>query len=175
MHGCVFFPGGSVGLQELVRGSWLDVAAPWGAGERGQVVKGLYGLPGWFQYQAKHSSRGVRHYQRANKPESWERTGRLWGVVGEWPVREEVVEVGAASFWRFRRSLRSWLVAGARREGDWRRAAYLRGLLRDPDRQRSAVRAVGEFCPESVARQLLRSAGVELELSVDPETGEILR
>ncbi len=116
----------------------------------------IWGLSGWLQYQAKHSSRGVRHYQRANVPEAWrEGTGRLWGVVGDWPVREELVDVSTADFHRFRRLLRSWLVSQARSSGDVRRAAYLRGLLRDPERLRSTVRAVGEFCPEHVARELL--------------------
>ena len=156
LHGCLFLPVGSEGLQELVTGHWLASAAEWGAGASAQYVIPLWGLSGWLQYQAKHSSRGVRHYQRANVPEAWrEGTGRLWGVVGDWPVREELVDVSTADFHRFRRLLRSWLVSQARSSGDWRRAAYLRGLLRDPERLRSTVRAVGEFCPEHVARELL--------------------
>jgi len=61
-------------------------------------------------------------------------------------------------FHRFRRLLRSWLVSEARRDGDPRKVARLRGLLRDPDRARSAVRAVGKFVPESVSRELLLAA-----------------
>ena len=156
MHGCLYFPASSEGLQELVTGHWLASAAEWGAGASAQHVTPIWGLSGWLQYQAKHSSRGVRHYQRANVPDAWrEGTGRLWGVVGDWPVREELVDVSTADFHRFRRLLRSWLVSEARSSGDWRRAAYLRGLLRDPERRRSTVRAVGEFCPEHVSRELL--------------------
>lgn len=160
LHGCLFFPeGSSEGLQDLVRGHWLASAAEWGAGASGQHITPLWGLSGWLQYQAKHSSRGVRHYQRAAVPPAWrEGTGRLWGTVGEWPVREELFDVAAEDFWRFRRLLRSWLVAEARRSGDRRRAAWLRGILRDPDRLRSGVRAVGEFCPEAVSRELLLAA-----------------
>lgn len=159
LHGCLFFPEGSQGLQELVRSHWLAAAGSWGPKASGQHVAPLWGLSGWLQYQAKHSVRGVKHYQRANVPASWrEGTGRLWGVVGEWPVREELIEVETDDFHRFRRLLRAWLVADARRSGDTRRAAYLRGLLRDPERRRSAVRAVGEFCPESVSRELLAAA-----------------
>ena len=159
LHGCVFFAEGPEGLQELVRGHWLASAAAWSPDASGQHVAPIWGLPGWLKYQAKHSSRGVRHYQRANVPEAWqEGTGRLWGVVGEWPVREELHEVGTKEFHRFRRLLRSWLVAGARREGDLRREVYLRRLLTCGDRRRSTVRAVGEFCPEAVAYQLLAAA-----------------
>ena len=187
LHGCVFFPAGSKVTREDVTACWLAAAAEWQPGASSQHVTPLWGLSGWLQYQAKHSVRGVKHYQRANVPEPWrEGTGRLWGVVGEWPVREEVVEVSTKAYHRFRRMLRSWLVAQARLEATRtenpkkkaaaiRRAAWLRGLLRDPNRERSAVRAVGEFCPELVSRRLLAAA--ELRCVVprfDPATGEVL-
>ena len=187
LHGCIFFPVGSPVTREDVVACWLAAAAEWSPGASAQHVTSLWGLAGWLQYQAKHSVRGVKHYQRANVPEAWqEGTGRLWGVVGDWPTREEVVEVSTASYHRFRRLLRSWLVAQARleaaetnspkkREAAIRRAAWLRGLLRDPNRERSAVRAVGEFCPELVARRLLAAAELrECEPRVDLETGEVL-
>lgn len=159
LHGCLFLPQDAQRLQELVTGHWLASAAEWGARDSGQHVNPLWGLSGWLQYQAKHSSRGVRHYQRANVPASWRTgTGRLWGVVGDWPVREELAEISTADFHRFRRLLRSWLIAEARKSKDTRRAAYLRTLLRDPEARRSSVRAVGEFCPELVSRELLAAA-----------------
>jgi hypothetical protein len=165
LHGCVFFPEAStVGLHEIV-GHWLEVAAPWGAGESAQHVQHLYGLPGWLQYQAKHSARGVRHYQRANVPEAWQSgTGRLWGTGGQWPVREQLVDVDVQTYVRFRRLLRGWLVSGARDEGDYRRVGYLRRMLADPERSRSAVRAVGEFCPEDVGWRLLQASMLDLQL-----------
>ena len=161
LHGCVFLP--EPNLEELVLGHWLGAAAEWRPRGSGQSVKALWGLPGWLQYQAKHSARGVRHYQRANVPEAWQSgTGRLWGVLGEWPVREERLNLDRATFWRFRRGLRSWLLSRARvdaaRSGDYRRVAFLRRMLADPERDRSAVRAVGEFCPEPVAWGLLHGA-----------------
>jgi hypothetical protein len=155
MHGVLFFPEGSVGLQEAVRGHWLDVAAPWGAEARGQVITPLWGLSGWLRYQAKHSGRSIRHAQRQGMPPGWTVSGRLWGVVGEWPTREEVHDVPMDEFHRFRRLMRSWLVSEARRSGDPRQVARVRGLLRDPERARSTVRAVGSFVPESVSRELL--------------------
>lgn len=155
LHGAVFFPANGRDRIELVARHWLEAAAEWGPAREAQVVKTLWGLPGWLQYQAKHSSRGVRHYQRTTVPTAWQSTGRLWGVLGEWPSRELVLEVDRQVYWRFRRLMRAWLIAQARTAGDVRRAVYLRRMLSDPERARSAVRAVGEFCPESVALQLL--------------------
>lgn len=170
LHGCLFFPAGSEGLQELVEGHWLEVAREFRPAASGQHVKALWGLPGWLKYQAKHSARGVRHYQRANLPDSWRSgTGRLWGVVGDWPLREERLQLDNREFWRYRRVFRSWLIAEARKDGDLRRAVHLRGMLRDPEWRRSAVRAVGGFCPEHVTRELILIAteGVIPELEED--------
>lgn len=80
------------------------------------------------------------------------------------------------AFHRLRCSVVAWQLseaqAKASREGEWGRVAYLRRALKDPDRRRSAVRAVGEFCPESVARRLLAAAEFrEYEPVVDFETG----
>lgn len=199
MHGIVYFPGNSGVTREDVVAHWLGAAADWGPGAGSQNVKPVWGLPGWLQYQAKHSVRGVKHYQRANVPEAWrEGTGKLWGAWGDWPVREEVIEVSTVSFHRFRRLMRGWLLGGARVElaaaaGPWpsgwdikramkreqaalRRVLFLDGMLRCPDPKLSPVRAVGEFCPEGVARELLAAA--ELRSSptavVDLATGEVL-
>jgi hypothetical protein len=176
LHGAVFFPEASSELGELVVDHWLGAAAEWSPGRHGQMAKELYGLPGWLQYQAKHSARGVRHYQRANVPQAWQRgTGRLWGYVGEWPLRELVLDVDRETFWRFRRLLRRWLLSRARSAGDQRRVTWLRRMLADPERSRCAVRAVGEFCPESVARELLMAAAAfhdESSGSPEPEPPE---
>lgn len=199
LHGCVFFPEGSTVTREQIIGHWLAAAADWRPGASAQHVKALWGLAGWLQYQAKHSVRGVQHYQRANVPEAWqEGTGRLWGTVGDWPVREELIEVSSSAFHRFRRLMRDWLVSGARGQlsaagGPWpasfdievalrkeraalRRLLFLEGMLRCPDRKLSRVRAVGEFCPEDVSRSLLAAAEFRLPPTevVDLDTGEVL-
>jgi hypothetical protein len=159
LHGAVFFPDDGCDRGELVAEHWLSAAAEWSPGRHGQMVKEMWGLPGWLQYQSKHSSRGVRHYQRANVPQAWrEGTGRLWGHVGDWPVREQQLPVDTQTFWRFRRLLRRWLISRARAASDHRRVAWLRHMLADPERPRCSVRAVGEFCPELVAWQLLSAA-----------------
>jgi hypothetical protein len=194
LHGCVFFPEDAGVTQEAVIEHWLGAAREWRPGVGSQHVKALWGLAGWLQYQAKHSVRGVQHYQRANVPEAWqEGTGRLWGAVGDWPVREELVEVSSSAFHRFRRLMRAWLVAGARQDlaaalvtsrnnshaaarGALRRVQYLDGMLRCPDPNLSRVRAVGEFCPEAVSRSLLGAAEYRLLPSelVALDTGEVL-
>jgi hypothetical protein len=159
MHGALYLPKGGLEVRQGVLDHWLAVASRWGAEAQGQTVKRIDGLPGWFRYQAKHSARGVRHYQRANRPEAWQgSTGRMWGVLGEWPSRASVLEVDNETFWRLRRRMRSWLIADARKAGNVQRAVWLRGLLRDPDRARSYCRGIGEFCPEAVATMLLMDA-----------------
>jgi hypothetical protein len=158
LHGCFFFPIGTKNGNELLLDHWLDVAREWRAAPKGQHVKDLYGLSGWLQYQAKHSARGVRHYQRANVPQAWQSgTGRLWGHLGDWPTKELVLDLDQRTFWRFRRLLQRWLIADARsqRDPNHRRIGYLRRMLADPERGRSAVRAMGEFCPEATTRRLL--------------------
>lgn len=181
LHGCMFFPEGTEGLQELVTAHWLAAAAEWEPNAESQHVAPIWDLSGWLQYQAKHSARGVQHYQRANVPESWrEGTGRLWGYLGDWPVREELIDVSTPTFHRFRRLMRGWQVSQARRDL-WkaqdpreklvdlenalraerqalRRLLYLENILRCPDPKLSRVRAVGEFCPEPVARRMLAAA-----------------
>jgi hypothetical protein len=161
LHGCGFFPGAySEDMAKMLQDHWLAAARPWAPERQSQWVNNLWGLPGWFQYQAKHSARGVKHYQRANVPEAWQkRTGRLWGVMGEWPTHELVINVDQVTYWRFRRTLQRWLISCARSKLDTReqlhRLTWLRRMLIDPERKRSAVRAMGEFCPASIARQLL--------------------
>jgi hypothetical protein len=165
LHGIVYFPEGAGDFHELVVGHWLDVAADYAPDRRAQVVKPVWGLPGWLQYQAKHSARGIRHYQRATVPAAWQKgTGRLWGTSGDWPTREELVPVSMEAYWRFRRGLRSWLIAGARAGSDYRRLSWLRRMLADPEASRSAVRAVGEFVPEAVSWQLLHASLLDAEL-----------
>jgi hypothetical protein len=166
MHGCFYLP--EPGLEAELIDHWLGAAADWRPEAEAQHVKPVWGLPGWLQYQAKHSARGVRHYQRANVPEAWQTgTGKLWGTLGEWPLREDRLNLDAQTFWRFRRSLRGWLLSGARREavrtGKYHRVAFLRRMLADPERVRSAVRAVGEFCPEAVSWQLLHASMLDAE------------
>lgn len=199
MHLALYFPRELAISPAVLVALWVEVAAEFGPGLRSQSVQEITGLVGWLQYQGKHSSRGVKHYQRASVPAAWrEGTGRLWGYLGEWPVREEVIEVSTASFHRFRRLMRGWLLGRARVDlaaaaGPWpahwnveraikreraalRRVGYLGRMLKCSHRELSPVRGVGEWCPESTAHKLLAAA--ELRHSpaelVELATGEVL-
>jgi hypothetical protein len=176
IHGALYFDESSGVAADQIIDHWLAAAADWRPAPSGQSVQPIWGLPGWLQYQAKHSARGVRHYQRANVPEAWrEGTGRLWGYVGEWPTREQLVEVDGRTFHRYRRLLRGWLRGKAHSRGDAARCTWLRGMLRDPERSRSAARAVGAFVPEDVSRQLLLAAAEgDVEL-LDEHPGDAAR
>lgn len=142
--------------------AWLDVAAPYGAGIRGQHGRPIDGAVGWFQYLAKHASRGVKHYQRSKEgmPEEWkERTGRVWGHVGEWPTQKPVEismegREGDGGWYVFRRLVKRWRLADARAAGDWKRLAYGRRILKLP-RARSETRPMSEWISKSQTRLML--------------------
>ena len=119
-------------------------------------------------------------------------------------MREESIEVSTATFHRFRRLMRGWLVGGARVElaaatvalgnltksastssrtrarkragAALRRVRFLGGMLKCTHRELSPVRAVGEFCPEGVTRQLLAAAELRHQpvAVVELATGEVL-
>lgn len=55
---------------------------------RAQHAEAVWGAVGWLAYLAKHTARGVGHYQRQGVPPGWERTGRLWGFNGPWPRQD---------------------------------------------------------------------------------------
>jgi hypothetical protein len=46
MHGCLFLL--ELNFEEFVMDYWFEAAAEWRPGARGQVVKSLWGLLGWF-------------------------------------------------------------------------------------------------------------------------------
>src|SRR5690606_18362373 len=118
-------------------------------------------------------ARGVSHYQRQGKPEGWERTGRLWGYVGQWPtVPPAEVIVTRQEFYRFRRLVRAWRVADARaelksaadprrRRAALRRLVSARRMLRHADPDLSRVRGVSEWIPEHLGLALLEVAAGE--------------
>lgn len=151
----------------LLIASWLKYAARWGAGPKGQHIAPITGAVGWLEYLSKHAARGVGHYQRQGKPDGWAKTGRLWGHTGRWPITEPLdVTLTREQFYRFRRLVRQWRVADARRElkeaANLRQAAQgrrrvrsARRMLRCADPDLSRVRGVSEWISESVGLDLL--------------------
>lgn len=147
--------------KEVLTILWVQVCANrgWAVKYDAQDVKEIDGPLGWLQYLSKHASRGVKHYQRMGKPESWEKTGRLWGKIGDWPVQEQPIraELTKDEGFRFRRLVRSYLIAQARSENDWKRVSYLRRILKNNDRVISQVRGVSQWIPERVFLLLVNS------------------
>lgn len=135
---------------------WTIAARSVGAGLKSQDSKPIDGAIGWLQYLSKHAARGVKHYQRQGMPEGWEKSGRLWGYIGEWPRAEPTFwDISTRAFWRYRRLYRAWTIADARASGDPKRIAYARRMLRCGDHRRSAVRGVSGWMPESVTHELM--------------------
>jgi hypothetical protein len=162
---------------------WLRLTEEFGSGGCAQFVTPITGPVGWLQYLSKHASRGVAHYQRQGKPAGWEKTGRLWGYGGDWPVSlplEGTLTTG--EYHRVRRMVRRYAIAQARssalryeRFGDQRKAAaawksvgWLRGMLACNDRALSTVRGVSEWVPGPVFVDMAFCAGWSGEL-VDSE------
>lgn len=147
--------------------AWLAVAADYGAEPWGQHVTPITDAVGWFQYVAKHAARGVRHYQRSteNIPREWqEKTGRVWGRVGDWVTVDSMrVELqdnrdsGDGGYFAFRRLARAWRTADARAVGDWRRLVYARRALRCSDPAVSRIRGVSEWIPQDLLLTMLDS------------------
>lgn len=162
---------------ELISG-WLDRTRDYGTRLDGQVVKAIDGPVGWLQYLSKHASRGVAHYQRQGKPPGWEKTGRLWGYGGAWPVEDPLAaDVEMHVYWRLRRMVRGYAIAGARSEAlrwsrtdakkasaAWGRVAWLRRSLKTSDLAISRVRGVSEWVPQAVILEMLVCAGWTGEL-----------
>lgn len=172
LHMLLYLPG--PGQADAIRGHWLDVAGWSGARASGQHVVSVNHLRGWKQYLGKHGIRGVRHYQR-QMPEGWEEPGRMWGKLGQWPTRTLELECDQETFFRFRRALRSYRVAAARKAlgeakpADARKArrslVFARNCLREPREdgsRRATLRGVNQWVPEAVTMRLA------IELSEQP-------
>jgi len=139
LHGIVFFPVGiesaasdSLACNRLIAKSWIAVAGKYGASPRGQHLKMVTDIKGWFKYLSKHASRGADHYQRssAGVPSGWIKTGRVWGHCGDWITDEpQSLNVSNEFYFALRRIVRKWRLSDARKalkdspimtiKGDW--------------------------------------------------------
>ena len=163
LHAAVWFPrtpsnnGLTVSAGDIVA-AWLFVAAPFGAKRPGQHVAPIVDEVGWFKYLAKHAVRGLHHYQRnrANIPAGWKKTGRMWGKSGDWPTREFArIELDKPGFYAFRRIVRRWRLADARRAGDARRIRSARRMLQCSDPVVCELRGVSEWIGEPMQDAIL--------------------
>lgn len=161
LHAALWFPERFERL--LPVDAWCDLASRYGASPRGQHSAQVDGAIGWFQYVSKHAARGVRHYQRSgdNMPASWqEKTGRVWGKVGDWPVQEKTRidlqdQHGDGGWFAYRRLIRSWRIADARAAGDAYRIRLARRMLKRSDPATSRVCGVMEWVSFDVQMAML--------------------
>lgn len=162
IHAAVYFEGEGIGAlprHAMLAVQWLEVCDAFGyeASWKSQDCKAIDGPLGWLKYLAKHASRGAAHYQRRGHPEGWDKTGRMWGHAGDWPVSEPVELDGLNNreFWRLRRLVRNWSRNQAAAAGDWDRLRYLRSAGRPDNAHQSRFMGVSEWIPESVSLRLV--------------------
>lgn len=149
------------------RKDWMDICRVNGieVSFRAQFARPLAGPVGWFQYMAKHCSRGGRHYQRQREslPAGWRSSGRVWGKRGHWvTIDPRKIHLHRQAWFRLRRYIRAWRVAEARRALplNRRQVAYCRRMLKCGDSTLSEVRGLSEWVPKSVQIGLVRAAVV---------------
>lgn len=166
LHGVLFFETSlaSASLLHRIETAWLDVSKEYGTSSRGQHIVPIDGLLGWLQYTAKHAARGAYHYQRERSkiPDGWQKTGRMWGKSGDWPVCEDKAELTPSAFFMFRRLMRSYLISdlfararGPLSKSERKRLVYLRRSLKINDLSKSSVRPLAEWCPLDVSQEML--------------------
>lgn len=158
LHMCVF---GSAStpphLDRLLGLKWLEICdsegwpAVWGA----QHIVKVHEMTGWLKYVGKHASRGVQHYQRLGAPVGWEKTGRLWGHWGDWPVIEPILqELTHPEFLRYRAGFVDWQAKRMAAEGVPSEIveSYVAGKT---PLTGAPVRGVSGWMPDDVALDLL--------------------
>lgn len=151
-------------LAVRVMADWLYQTVALHSSEPAQDIKPITDELGWLKYLSKHASRGAAHYQRARAavPAGWKKTGRMWGHLGDFPVREPVgIELDNPGWACFRRIVRGWRIAQARHVKppelpDGRRIRLARGMLRCPDYGLSWVRGVSEWIPLDLSLDIVR-------------------
>lgn len=157
IHAAVYFDEAQAQSPAFLAVDWCAIAEPYVAELWSQTVKPITGVGGWLKYLSKHAARGARHYQRQGHPDGWQKTGRLWGYCGQWPVIEpmELPDLSNREFYRVRRIVRAWAVADARKAGDWKRVRYLRRAGRPDTEKMSRCAGVAEWIPEDVSLRLV--------------------
>lgn len=164
LHLCVFGPADLEDWQIALK--WVEICrdAGWPAEWSAQHVEALHNTLGWLKYVAKHSARGVAHYQRETPPEGWAVTGRLWGKGGSWPVVEPLTHnLTAAQTKLFIDNFRLWQAQRMLDEGV--ELATVTSYLAGGDTPKS-----GAF-PRGVSGWIPLADSVNLLSAVQQETG----
>lgn len=165
LHACFFFPEATglayVRLCESIQYHWLALTSDYGAKPVAQHITPVYDAVGWFQYQCKHASRGMHHYQRSpeNIPKNWEKTPRMWGYTGQWELIEpERVLLHDKTYFTLRRLLRNWRIADARKTHNQKRISKARKMLKHNDKELSKLRGISEWINIEQSKTLLNLA-----------------
>lgn len=151
--------------------AWLQCTHHWGSSKPAQDVKPIADAVGWFQYVAKHASRGEQHYQRSDKaiPAGWKKTGRVWGKSGDWKTQEPMhLNIEDSAFYRYRRIIRKLRCARKSVNGDWRQLKLARGMLKCSDLALSRVRGTSEWTnleTNLLIADYLRMSGFKIDQS----------
>lgn len=145
----------------LVKADWLELTtARYRAQADGQDIKPIFDEVGWLQYLSKHAARGAAHYQRAlgSIPAGWEKTGRMWGHIGEFPTSEPLgLDLDDLGWFEFRRIVRGWRLSQSRvsKEPRGRRIRSARHMLTCKDPMLSRVRGVSEWIPADLGLSMV--------------------
>lgn len=137
----------------LVKADWLELTTVrYRAEPDGQDIKPIFDEVGWLQYLSKHAARGAAHYQRAlgSIPAGWEKTGRMWGHLGDFPTSEPLgLDLSDLAWFEFRRMVRAWRLSQSRasKAPRGRRIRSARHMLTCKDPLLSRVRGVSEWIP----------------------------
>lgn len=152
-------------LLPLIKADWLFLSSRYRSSDKAQDIKVIDDDLGWLQYLSKHASRGAAHYQRASStiPQGWQKTGRMWGYLGDFPTQEPIgLELDRQGWFQFRRIVRAWRLANARVQKPpksdlgrefleqrirRRRIESARHMLRCGNPPLSEVRGVSEWIP----------------------------
>lgn len=127
---------------------WVEITESCGSSMKGQHIRPIEGEVGWFMYLAKHCGRGRNHYQRQQDllPEKWEKSPRVWGKAGNWPIAE-VAEgtITERQFYKLRRLIRYQRVARARAAVPGPGWEWIDGMLQTKQLARSLPIAPGIY------------------------------
>ncbi|WP_195215055.1 rolling circle replication-associated protein [Bifidobacterium breve] len=148
----------------LVIGKWLAITNNDGIPTTGkaQDARPLDGDDAWLAYIAKHTQRGILHYQRAlsNMPENWtNKPGAMWGHSRNTPLTNDSTHpMSMKAFHQFRRETRKWCRARAVRIKDPQRRAMAirqaRRMNRCSNPKLSPVRPISIWMPDTITRQI---------------------
>lgn len=143
----------------IIKGDWLQLTAPYRSSVLAQNIDPIRNDLDWLQYLSKHAARGAAHYQRAigSHPVGWQKTGRMWGHIGDFPTSEPLgLSLDNPGWFQFRRIVRRWRIANARQgKNPARRIRSARRMLRCSELHLSRVRGVSEWISVDLGMSIL--------------------